>query len=50
MVPMLIHGFYDFCASIDSEMMGYIWLIFVVVVDILAIRAVKRYAESDLPM
>ena len=49
-VPMLIHGFYDFCASIDSEMMGYIWLIFVVVVDILAIRAVKRYAESDLPM
>lgn len=49
-VPVLIHGFYDFCASIDSEMMGYIWLIFVVVVDILAIRAVKRYAESDLPM
>ena len=50
LIPILIHGFYDFCASIDSEMMGYIWLIFVVVVDILAIRAVKRYAESDLPM
>ena len=50
LVPVLIHGFYDFCASIDSEMMGYIWLIFVVLVDIVAIRAVKRYAESDLPM
>ena len=50
MIPMLIHGFYDFCASVDSEMMGYIWLIFVVVIDIIAIRAVKRYAENDLPM
>ena len=49
-IPMLIHGFYDFCASVDSEMMGYIWLIFVVVIDIIAIRAVKRYAENDLPM
>ena len=49
-VPVLIHGFYDFCASVNSEMMGYIWLVFVVIVDIIAIRAVKRYAESDLPM
>lgn len=49
-IPMLIHGFYDFCASINSEMMGYVWLIFVVVVDIVAIRSVKKYAENDLPM
>ena len=49
-VPVLIHGFYDFCASVNSEMMGYIWLVFVVIVDIIAIRAVKRYAEQDLPM
>ena len=50
LIPVLIHGFYDFCASVNSEMMGYIWLLFVVIVDIIAIRAVKQYSKTDQPL
>lgn len=50
LVPMLIHGFYDFCASVDSDVMGYVWLIFVVVIDIISIMAVKRASAADRPM
>lgn len=46
-IPMLIHGFYDFCASMNSDVMGYVWLIFVVVIDIIAFRAVRRYSNQD---
>ena len=50
LIPVLIHGFYDFAASMNSEMFLYLWLIFVVVVDIVAIRAVKKYSSLDTPI
>ena len=49
-VPILSHGFYDFCASVNNEYMGTVWLIFIIIVDIIAIRSVKRYSESDTPL
>ena len=50
LIPILIHGFYDFCASVNNEYMGTVWLIFIIIVDIIAIRSVKRYSESDTPL
>lgn len=50
LIPVLIHGFYDFAASIDNDFMGYVWLIFVVIVDIAAIAAVRRYSKTDTPL
>ena len=49
-IPVVIHGFYDFCASVNNEYMGTVWLIFIIIVDIIAIRSVKRYSESDTPL
>ena len=50
LIPVLIHGFYDFCASVDSETLTYVWLVFVVIMDILAIVAVNRYSKADEEM
>ncbi len=47
LVPVLIHGFYDFCASVESETLTYVWLIFVIVMDIIAIRSINRYSRED---
>lgn len=46
-IPVLIHGFYDFAASIGSDAFAYIWLGFVVIVDIIAISAVRQYSSTD---
>ena len=48
--PVLIHGFYDFAASVGDEIFLYIWLAFIVVIDIFAIRAVLRYSREDRPI
>ena len=50
LIPVLIHGFYDFAASVGDEIFLYIWLAFIVVIDIFAIRAVLRYSREDRPI
>ena len=47
LVPVLIHGFYDFCASVQSETMSYVWLGFVVVIDIIAFVQIRNYSKND---
>ncbi len=47
LVPVLIHGFYDFVASMDNSYSQIIFLIFVILLDIRAYRSVKRYARED---
>ena len=46
-IPVLIHGFYDFAASIGSDTFAYIWLGFVVLMDIVAINAIRKYSGAD---
>ena len=50
LIPILIHGFYDFAASIGSDTFVYIWLVFVVVMDIVAIRSIKKYSSLYSPI
>lgn len=47
LIPVLIHGFYDFCASVESDTLTYVWLAFVIVMDIIAFRAINRYSRED---
>ena len=47
LVPVLIHGFYDFCASVQSETMSYVWLGFVVVMDVIAFIQIRNYSKND---
>lgn len=48
-IPVLLHGFYDFCATNDAWNLSGVFLVFVVVLDILAIRKVNKYSASDAP-
>ncbi|MBQ7447525.1 MAG: PrsW family intramembrane metalloprotease [Eubacterium sp.] len=48
LVPILIHGFYDFCATQESGILTLVYWIFVVVLDIIAFRCVKKYSRADM--
>ena len=48
-VPLLLHWFYDFCASMESEFFSVLFLIYVIVIDIVSYRMVKRLAQNDIP-
>ena len=47
-VPMLLHGFYDFCATYEDSFMGLVFLAFVVIMFIVASRLVKRLSANDV--
>ena len=46
-MPVLLHGFYDFCATLDYAMMTIIFLVYIVILDIFAFRSIKRFARED---
>ena len=46
-VPLLLHGFYDFCATYEQPVMGLVFLAFVIIMFIAASRLVRRMSESD---
>ena len=47
-IPVFIHGLYDFLASVEWDVAMFLFLVVVVVVDIIALRQVKKYASEDL--
>ena len=47
LVPAMIHGCYDFIASMESEYYVPIFLAFVVVMFVAALRFVKRLSKND---
>lgn len=46
-VPMIAHGFYDFCLSVDWALAGVLFLAFVIGIDVWAIRYIKRASAED---
>lgn len=50
LIPMLLHGFYDFCASMDSGTWTMIFLVFVIVLDVVAYRKVREMEREDRPL
>ena len=49
-VPVLLHGAYDFCASMSSHVLTIVFFVLVVLLDVGMIRMVRRRAASDAPM
>ena len=49
LMPVLIHGFYDFAAMEGNGSVAAGFLLFIVVLDIIAISAVRRYSRTDQP-
>ena len=50
LLPMLIHGFYDFALSTDSGIFTLIFIIYVIVLDIIAIRSIRRFSAEDIAL
>ncbi|MCR5033103.1 MAG: PrsW family intramembrane metalloprotease [Lachnospiraceae bacterium] len=46
-VPVLIHGFYDYCLSTSYDLAIVLFFIFIVVMDIFAIRRIKASSRED---
>lgn len=46
LVPAVIHGFYDFIASMGGAYV-LIFYVFIIVIDIIAIRRIRREARND---
>lgn len=49
-VPTLLHGFYDFAASSQDPLLSTLFLIYVVIVDLIAYFSIKHYAREDMPV
>ena len=47
LLPMLAHGFYDFCLVSESVFLDLLFIIFVAVIDVWAVKYIKRAAAED---
>ncbi len=46
-VPVLLHGFYDFCVSSGSDILLLVFFVYEAVITIVAIRKVKKLSKED---
>ncbi|MDD6157905.1 MAG: PrsW family glutamic-type intramembrane protease [Oscillospiraceae bacterium] len=49
LVPVLLHGFFDFCLMSGSVLLGFIFFGFVVAMDAVSIKLVRRQSREDRP-
>ena len=49
-IPVLLHGFYDLCAFMNSDGLSLLLLAFAGGVDLLAVSEVKKGSKGDAPM
>lgn len=50
LIPMLIHGFYDFCLSTESTLMIVIFIAFELIISLKALAKVKKLSAEDSPV
>lgn len=46
-VPVFTHGFYDFCLSVDSDIMLIVFVVFEIFITIYAIKKIKKLSRED---
>lgn len=49
-VAVLLHGFYDFCLMSGSDLLYGFFFVFVVLLDVVSIRTVRRESAQDTPI
>ena len=49
-VPVLLHGFYDFCLSIEYDWSVLVFFAFEIVVTVIAFITVNRLSKTDAPL
>lgn len=50
LIPVLLHGIYDWCCGIDSAAATVVWSVYVVALDIWAFYFIKKAAQNDTPL
>ena len=50
LIPTLLHGAYDYCASSGDTLMTILFFVYIIILDIFAIRQVKKMSEMDMPL
>ena len=50
LVPMLLHGFYDFCLSVSSGWMLLLFFVFFIILMIISFFLVRKLAQKDEPV
>lgn len=48
LIPMMIHGAYDFIAVDGSEIFILLFFVYIIILDIIAFRALSKYSRSDV--
>lgn len=48
MIPMLLHGFFDFALSIGSVAMVLVFLVYIVAMDIVIMKKINKYSKEDV--
>lgn len=46
-MPIMLHGFYDFCATLEYDLMTIVFLVYIVILDIFAFKSIRRFARED---
>ncbi len=46
-IPVLIHGFYDYCLSTSYDLAIIIFFVFIIVMDVVAIKRIKASSKED---
>ncbi|MER2150683.1 MAG: PrsW family intramembrane metalloprotease [Candidatus Limivicinus sp.] len=49
-IPVLLHGFYDFCLSTEDDVFIYVFMVFELLITILAIIKVRKLSKEDRPI
>ncbi|MCR5715966.1 MAG: PrsW family intramembrane metalloprotease [Lachnospiraceae bacterium] len=49
-VPVFLHGFYDFCAMQATDFFTICFIIFVIMMDILAVTRIRRSSKNDVAL
>ena len=47
LIPVLLHGFYDFCLSSGRDIFLLVFLVFEIIITILAIKKFKKLSKGD---
>jgi len=46
-MPLLMHGFFDFCLSTDSDLLLVVFFVYIICVDIVCFKKIKKYSSED---
>lgn len=49
-IPAIVHGFYDFCLSVDSGMAVLTFYVFLIALYVVAFTAIKKASREDVPL